>query len=396
MRLAVLSPFVDRRHGTERALAELLERLSRNYACEIHLYAERVEELSVRDWRSAQGAEPGAIYWHRVARIPGPHLVRFCGWMLLNGLLRGWHAWSHRVSYDVVLSPGINCLHPNVVIVHALFHRLRELAQENQEGHVTPGAILRRWHRRIYYNLLSRLERKTYGNRGIKLAAVSERTRDLLNKYFKRDDAHVIPNGVDTTCFSVDRRLAAREGARRRRGIREGECVLLLVGNDWWTKGLPTVLAAMKALSSLPLRLIVVGNDSAEYFRIEAAQLGVQEQCLWEVPSADVLDFYAAADIYVSPSLEDSFGLPVAESMACGLPVIASVYAGIAGFLRDGVEGFVLKKPSDATELGARIQQLAQDADLRRKIGEAAALKARELDWDCNAEAVWKLLTARA
>jgi hypothetical protein len=41
-----VSPFVDRRHGTERALAELLERLARDYGCEIHLYAQRIEDPS--------------------------------------------------------------------------------------------------------------------------------------------------------------------------------------------------------------------------------------------------------------------------------------------------------------------------------------------------------------
>ena len=49
LRLAVVSPFVDRRHGTERALAELLERLAGDYGCEIHLYAQRVEDLHISD-----------------------------------------------------------------------------------------------------------------------------------------------------------------------------------------------------------------------------------------------------------------------------------------------------------------------------------------------------------
>src|ERR1700719_3435542 len=69
LRLAVVSSFVDRRHGTERALAELLERLAGNYGCEIHLYAQRVEDLQLSDPRSARPAastEPGAIFWHRV------------------------------------------------------------------------------------------------------------------------------------------------------------------------------------------------------------------------------------------------------------------------------------------------------------------------------------------
>src|ERR1700684_2555951 len=48
LRLAVVTPFIDRQHGTERALAELLDRLSREYACEIHLYAERVQDLAVK------------------------------------------------------------------------------------------------------------------------------------------------------------------------------------------------------------------------------------------------------------------------------------------------------------------------------------------------------------
>ena len=51
MRIAILSPFVDRCHGTERALAELLERLVRNHACEIHLYAQNVADLAVSPFR---------------------------------------------------------------------------------------------------------------------------------------------------------------------------------------------------------------------------------------------------------------------------------------------------------------------------------------------------------
>src|ERR1700721_3105912 len=59
LRLAVVSPFVDRRHGTERALAELLERLARNYGCEIHLFAERVEDLAVTGSRAGAAGGSG-------------------------------------------------------------------------------------------------------------------------------------------------------------------------------------------------------------------------------------------------------------------------------------------------------------------------------------------------
>jgi glycosyltransferase involved in cell wall biosynthesis len=395
LRLAVVSPFVDRRHGTERALAELLERLAGDYGCEIHLYAQRVEDLHVSDAklaRSAGSTESGAIFWHKVPRIPGPHVAQFLAWMFLNGFLRWWHTTFGRASYDLVFSPGINCLHPDVVIVHALFHRLKELAREENEDSRTRAGFLRRVHRRVYYGLLTALERRIYTDPGVTLAAVSRRTAGLLKEYFQREDVPVIPNGVDTRHFSVAARLARRTEARQRRDFRDEDVVLLLIGNDWRSKGLLTILEAMAALSLLPLRLLVVGNDSAESFRAQAVQLGLQERCRWESSSPDVLDFYAAADVYVSPSREDSFGLPVAEAMACGLPPITSVCAGVSDLIHDGVDGFVLRDPRDTKALSQLIQRLQAQPDLRRKIGEAAASAVLEWDWNRNAATLWELL----
>src|SRR5882762_4097306 len=65
LRLAVVSPFVDRRHGTERALAELLERLARKEHCEIHLYAQRFEDLALDQPGVTHAQESGAIIWHK-------------------------------------------------------------------------------------------------------------------------------------------------------------------------------------------------------------------------------------------------------------------------------------------------------------------------------------------
>ena len=177
------------------------------------------------------------------------------------------------------------------------------------------------------------------------------------------------------------------------RRFRDEDFVLLLIGNDWRNKGLLTVLEAMAALSGLPIRLLVAGDDSPVSFRARAVQLGVQDHCRWEHSRPDVLDFYAAADVYVSPSREDSFGLPVAEAMACGLPVISSVFAGVADIIHDGIDGFVLRDPHDIPALACLIQLLYSAPNLRSAMGDAAMLAALECTWDRNAEAVWKLLT---
>jgi UDP-glucose:(heptosyl)LPS alpha-1,3-glucosyltransferase len=312
--------------------------------------------------------------------------------MFLNGFLRKWHALFDRAPYDLVLSPGINCFHPDVVIVHALFHRLNDLSRAGREDSTADVGSLRRMHRRVYYGFLARLERRTYANPAVVLAAVSNRTARLLREYFHREDVSVIANAVDTEHFSAPARLARRADSRRRYGFTDDDFVLLLIGNDWRNKGLPTILQAASCLSHLPIRLLVVGNDAAGPFRAQAAKLAIGERCRWELPSADVLDFYAASDVYVSPSREDSFGLPVAEAMACGLPAITSVCAGVADSIHDAADGFVLREPRDAQTLSQLIERLHSNPELRRKIGEAASQTALAWDWNRNAAAVWELL----
>src|SRR6266436_2925136 len=259
LRLAVVSPFVDRRHGTERALAELLERLARTYRCEIHLYANRVEDLSVNHSGGVLPPGTGGIFWHKVPSVPGPHLLQFFCWFYLNCLWRWAHTFFRGTSFDLVLSPGINSPDANVVLVHGYFHR---------------------------------------------------------------QDVRVIPNAVDPVQFSSAIRLSRRSDARLRHNFREGDFVLLLIGNDWDNKGLSTILEALPKLADAPLKVLVVGNDDVSAWRPLASRLGVLDRSHWETACTDILDAYAAADVYVSPSREDSFGMPVAEAMACGLPVV--------------------------------------------------------------------------
>lgn len=391
MRLAVTSPFVDRWHGTERALAELLERLARKEGCEIHLYAQRVDGLALAQPGVTRSQDSGAIIWHKVPSLPGPHFLQFLAWLFLNSSCRAWDRWIRGVRFDLVVSPGINCLDADVVIVHALFHRLQELAREEGLEAARPG-FLRRLHRRAYYAFLARLERHIYANPKVSLAAVSQRTVMLFRDYFHRQDVRVIPNGVDTKLFSPSARLALRAEARLRRANQETDFVLLLIGNDWRIKGLETVLHAISTLRELPIHLVVAGDDSPDAFRETAKSLGILERCRFEPSREDVLDFYSAADLYVSPSREDSFGLPVAEAMACGLPVVTSMHAGVAELIRDGVDGFILRRSDDFQALAQMLRRLHADEVLRSNAGVAAAKAALQWTWDRNAADLWELL----
>ncbi len=318
---------------------------------------------------------------------------------MANTAMRLWDRVAHGLTFDLVLSPGINCLDADFVIVHALFHRLRELAREEQNPQSNQQSrgtgMLRQLHRRAYYATVATLERIVYANRKTHLAAVSQRTADLLGHYFGRDDVAVIFNGIDTVQFSLPARLARRQGARFRRKFSDSEFVLLLIGNDWRAKGLPAVLEAMAAVSGLPLRLIVVGADTAENFQRMAQRLKIADRCQWESPRADVIEFYAAADVYVSPSKEDSFGLPVAEAMACGLPVISSKFAGVSELIQNERDGLILSDPTNAGMLADLLRGLYANAAAQSSLGNAAAVTAQNWTWDRNATAMWQWLQAR-
>lgn len=388
MRLAVVSPFLDRSHGTERALSEVLVRLAKNYPCEIHLFAQKVTDLPTISFRENSPPQRGAIVWHPVKSSGGPHLLQFLVWYFRNRKRRKEFARRSGKPFDLVFSPGINCSDADAIIVHALFHRLSLLSKQDH----TSASLIRKLHRNFYYRLLTFLENRIYTNPSVALAAVSPRTKSDIAKFFQRTDVQIIPNAVDTEVFSSQKRQAHRSSARQNMQFAPDDIVLLLIGNDWNVKGLPAILQAMRQIQRRNLRLLVVGADDPAPFQKIAESLKIQQFCRWEPSSSDVLQFFAAADIYVSPSLEDSFAMPAAEAMACGLPVITSSQAGISAFVEDGLEAFVQKNPLDPAELGRLISALSEDAALRQRVGAAAEKKAQSWTWDKNAAQVWQFL----
>jgi UDP-glucose:(heptosyl)LPS alpha-1,3-glucosyltransferase len=389
MHIAVISPFVDRRHGTERAVAELIERLAAKYCDEVDLYAQQIADIG--NLRGA-GEKAGAgkkICWHRVGQFPGPLLVGFRGWLWLNRRARRREVRRTGKEPDVLFSPGINALDADVILVHAVFHRLAELQT------ALDRVGLRGLHRRLYYALLCKFERRIYGDPSVTLAAVSQHTAEQLKRYFGRDDVTVIPNGVDVQNFSPAAIAPLREAARTQRHCSPEQPVLLLVGNDWRNKGLGTLLLAMANCQELPLRLLVVGQDEQPPFRAQAAAAGVLERVEFCSPVAEVRWLYAAADILVAPSLEDSFNLPVLEAMACGLPVIVSRKAGVSEWLTHGFDALLLKDPENTSELADAIRAAA-GLQLRKTLSENAVATARKFSWDEHAAQLRQLMEKAA
>jgi glycosyltransferase involved in cell wall biosynthesis len=99
---------------------------------------------------------------------------------------------------------------------------------------------------------------------------------------------------------------------------------------------------------------------------------------LGQVPRSQVQEEFRRADIFVLPTLADSFGLVHLEAMACGVPVITTPHCG--SVVRDGFDGFIVPI-RDSRALADRIQQLHEDRGLRQRMGAAARQRAREYTW---------------
>lgn len=385
LRLVVASPFLDRQHGTEKCVVEQIERLAFQNGWKIDLYCQKVDQMPNLATANLPLNRPDdAIIWHRVPEIPGPHLFRYLWWLFANHILRWYDRTVGRTKADLTYSPGINCFNADAIVVHIVFTDF--VSRISSELRLSRNSVTN-WHlvihRLLYYRLAAFLEKRVYQNPEVRLAAVSNLVAKQLEKYFERTDVTVIPNAVDTNCFNPEVRLLRRESTRCSLGYSEGDFVLLLIGNDWTNKGLESLLNASRLLPDLPLRLLIVGSDEPTLYQPWIANLF--HQVRFELPSSDVVSFYAAADLYVGPSLQDSFGLPIVEAMACGLPVIASVYAGASEIIRDGETGLLLSDPRDPAEIAGLIKRVYQDAALKQELGFSAAQYVQaNCGWDQN------------
>ncbi len=383
-RIAVVSPLIDKRHGTERRVAELISHLSNNY--EFHVYGTRVQDI-----------DPGRVVWHRIRPLPGPHLLAYPWWFFANHLSR-WHDRSGGFVPDLVYSPGINCLDADVISVHIVFGSFRkrlhsELRLSNNPVLSWPRII----HRRLYYRLIAALESHVYGRADVCLAAVSQKiAADLRECYPASPESSVIYTGLDLDCFSPQRRARLRAGSRHALSLRDDDFVLLLIGNDWRNKGLNCLLRSMAQVADPRLRALIVGRDNPSPFLHLITQLGLEARVQFCPPRADVEAYYAAADAYVGPSLDDAFAQPPAEAMACGLPVITSRNNGGSEIITHGCDGLVLENPTDPKALADMIRHLAVDPMLRDQLGAAAAETARQYTWERNAAQMRELFERAA
>lgn len=176
----------------------------------------------------------------------------------------------------------------------------------------------------------------------------------------------IIPNPVDSCPVSDG--VPDRSGAAIRSPV-----VIAGMGRFTREKGFDQLIAAFASLRDAPVRLVIAGDGpERDALKRQAEGLGLSGRVDFPGRVRDAAGFLAQADIFVLPSRYEGFPNALLEAMSVGCAVVAfDCPAGPGEIVRDRVDG-LLVPGSDVPAMGAAIEELLGDADLRRRLGRAA------------------------
>ena len=218
----------------------------------------------------------------------------------------------------------------------------------------------------------------------IPLPAVEE----TLREYGYKGHVEVVENGNDFYA-SKSQIAIIRESMRAELGIMPDETMLLFVGQHTWEKNIRFILESLSLMKDKPFHFFMVGTGYAVHaIRSLIRQLGLSDRVtlLGNIHDRDRLKrIYAAADLFLFPSLYDTCGLVVREAAAMHTPSILLRESTAATAITDGVNGFLTH--NDPADFVQQIMYLMNRPDEIKIVGEKAS-KTISRSWESVIEEV--------
>lgn len=187
----------------------------------------------------------------------------------------------------------------------------------------------------------------------------------------------VIARGVDTQLFNPVKRNA---NLRQHWGAANDTPVVIYVGRLAAEKNLRTLIAAYEAMRARqPATKLVLVGDGPQRRELETR---IPSAIFAGVRRGDALaEHYASGDIFLFPSVTETFGNVTPEAMASGLAVVAYDYAAAGELIKDGANGRTARY-NETDLFVAAAASLVDNLPLARQLGQAAAKTAATLDWE--------------
>jgi glycosyltransferase involved in cell wall biosynthesis len=228
------------------------------------------------------------------------------------------------------------------------------------------------WGRKVKGLFAAKLEGRALRRAGRVIAISMETRRKLVSLYgLSNEKVVVVPLGVDPVSVDYDRRRTSLP-------------TILMVSRLDLRKNIDEALQALAKVES-PFRLVVVG-DGPERGRLEhlAHRLGLRAEFVGSVPRGELLGYYGEADIFLSTSRSEGFGLSLLEAMAHGCAVLASNIHVHRELIPDSHFGILYNNLDELTE---RLRMLVIKRNLVESLGSAAQKISLRYSWEDTAKA---------
>jgi len=209
--------------------------------------------------------------------------------------------------------------------------------------------------------------------------------RDLVELFGAPEEKVVVTPYAADGVYQPMERDEARALAQRRLGVPLP--YILSVGVLQPRKNLPRLVRAYNRIAgSIPQRLVLVGKEgwAGDELRkaVSESPRGKEPLFTGYVADADLPVLYAAADLFVYPSLYEGFGLPPLEALACGTPVLTSNVSSLPEVVGDAA---LTVDPHDEKAIAEAMRTVLSDPALRERLAAAGPPRAAEFSWERTA-----------
>ena len=195
---------------------------------------------------------------------------------------------------------------------------------------------------------------------------------EVIREYGYKGKVEVVDNGSDL-CADYPEKYFVE--ARESMGIGKDEFVLLFVGQHIWEKNVKFIIEALETIKDQQFRMFFVGTGyAAEAMKELVAEKGLDRQVTFigNITERErIKKFYAAADLFLFPSLYDNAPLVVREAAALHTPAVMIKGATAATILTDGENGFLID--NDLKSFEAKLRELIADPQRVHRVGVQAS-----------------------
>jgi 1,2-diacylglycerol 3-alpha-glucosyltransferase len=196
--------------------------------------------------------------------------------------------------------------------------------------------------------------------------------KKVLRTLGVKSHIQVVPNGID-----LDRFHKAKPLPRAEFGFSNNDILLLYVGRIAPEKNLDLLLHSFAAVSqAIPnVYLLVIGRGQPQYednVKDLTRELDLKKRVHFTglIPYDQLPFYFSMCDVFVNPSVIETFGMSTVEAMGAGLPVMGIQSIGASDIIEDGITGFL--STNSIAAFTAKLTRLCLDRDLRAQMGRSA------------------------